>query len=468
MSANSAHRILVVDDEAFVLESLAEVLASAGYQVESRGAAAAALEALEKLDIDVVLSDFRMPGLDGIRMIEEARRRGIEVPVIVMTGVGTVERAVEAMKAGAFDFLEKPVEPEQLLRLVRHALERRSLLTEIGQLRAAVKDLRGAKRLAGESAAIRAVRAAIERVAPTEATVLVRGESGTGKELVAEAIHDASPRAGGNLVRVNCAAIPDGLFESEFFGHRRGAFSGAVADRVGRFEEARGGTLVLDEVGTLRADGQAKLLRVLEGGEFQVVGESSTRRADCRVVAVTNEDLRARVNEGVFRGDLYYRLDIFPIEVPPLRDRREDVGPIAEELLARIAARHALPAPRAPLDDAAIAALASYPWPGNVRELRNVLERALIVTGGATPDAETLRGLFESGLVAASVASDLGGDLHLRRRTDQLEVQLIEEALARSGDVKKDAAEMLGIDPRNLGYYLRKHGLAGRDAKDGG
>ena len=403
-----------------------------------------------------------MPGESGLALLEDARRNGVRVPIVVITGNGTVDEAVQAMRAGAYDFLQKPVDTEQLALVLGRAVEHHGLVDELQRLRATVRDLRPSGALAGQSQAMQNVRRLTAQVAPTEATVLVTGESGTGKELVARELHALGARAEGPLVLVNCAAIPENLFESEFFGHRRGAFSGAIDDRRGRFAEAASGTLVLDEIGTLQADMQAKLLRVLETGEFQVVGESATRRADARIVAVTNDDLASRVRTGGFREDLYYRLAVFPIEVPPLREHLEDLPAIAAQLLARGAQA---PASAPALAPEVLAVLASYAWPGNVRELRNVLERARILAGPErAPDAQLVRTILESTMPAAAPSED--PSLHLRTRLDAEEKRLVNAALVRARGRKKDAAGLLGIDPRNLGYYLKKHGLQG-GAADG-
>jgi DNA-binding NtrC family response regulator len=441
--------VLVVDDEAYVRDSLTEMLGLEGFACVGAASQDEALSALATRSFQAVVTDLRMPTGDGLGLLSEARRQGHGVPVIVMTGIGTLRDAVEAMKAGAFDFVQKPVDPDQLVLLLRRAVEHQQLVSEVRYLRESAEKDRG---IAGSSAAIEHVRKLIDQVAPKNTTVLVTGESGTGKELVAEEIHRRSERARRTLVRVNCAAIPEQLFESEFFGHRRGAFSGAISDRVGRFAEAQGGTLVLDEVGALPLEMQAKLLRVLEGGEFQVVGESRTRVADVRVIALTNEPLAERIQRGGFRADLFYRLNVFPIEVPALRNRKDDLAPLSEQLLARIRGRTGAGLSREALD-----VLASYDWPGNVRELRNVLERAVIL-GGERLDAELFRGLLETSLPLAPSSSV--DDCHLRKNLDLAEKQLVLRALERTEGKKKEAAQLLGIDPRNLGYYLRKHGLS--------
>jgi DNA-binding NtrC family response regulator len=446
------HTILIVDDERYVRDSITEMLASEGFECVAAGSLDEALEKLAARTVHAMVTDLRMPDGDGLALLAAARKLGVEIPMIVMTGVGTLREAVEAMKLGAFDFVQKPADPEQLVLLLRRAVEHERLVAEVRYLREAVGSGGG---LVGNSPAMEQVRKLIEHVAHSDATVLISGESGTGKELVAEEIHRRSPRADAAMVRVNCAAIPEQLFESEFFGHRRGAFSGAIAERTGRFAEAHGGTLVLDEVGTLPVAMQAKLLRVLEGGEYQVVGESRTRVADVRVLALTNENLADRVQSGAFRADLFYRLNVFPIAVPPLRAHKEDIEAIAAHLLARMRRQPASRVTREALD-----VLVSYDWPGNVRELRNVLERASILAGARPFDAQLVRGILEASMPAALASPSDGNDCHLRKNIDAAEKQLVMKALERAGTRKKEAAQLLGIDPRNLAYYLRKHGLS--------
>jgi two-component system, NtrC family, response regulator AtoC len=451
-------RILIVDDEDYVRDSLVEVLAAEGLSTATASSVDEALAVLAAQTIHLVLTDLSMPGRGGMELLGEAKRISPSTPVVMMTGVGTLRDAIEAIKGGAYDFLQKPIDVEQMLLAVRRALEHHELVSEVSVLRDSLRESRASHGLVGGSPAVSRIRDLIDQVAPTDATVLVTGESGTGKELVAEQIHAGSPRASQAFVRVNCAAIPSTLFESEFFGHRRGSFSGAVADRVGRFAEAKGGTIVLDEIGTLPLEMQAKLLRVLENGEFQVVGESRTRSTDARVIALTNENLAERVQKGEFRADLFYRLDVFPITLPPLRAHKEDLPEIAGALLAQIRRRSSTAAAFASeLTPDALEVLGSYDWPGNVRELRNVLERAAILSRTRPLDGEHIRGLLESALpLSTSAAPD---DCNLRRNLDQLEKQLVLRALELSGGRKKDAAQLLGIDPRNLGYYLRKHAL---------
>jgi len=453
--------VLIVDDEEFVRDSLVDLLRSDGYNPIAAGSVKEALRLVDVEPAIAIITDLKMPGGDGMELLQEVRRTRRDIPVIVLTGVGTIDDAVTAMKAGAYDFIQKPVNPDEFSLLVRRATEHQDLMREVSYLRAEVSALRAPSEMIGESEQIGEVRRLAAQVAPTDLTVLISGESGTGKELVAGEIHRRSQRAERNFVRVNCAAITEPLFESEFFGHRRGSFTGAISDRVGRFGEAEGGTLALDEIGVLKPEMQAKLLRVLETGEYQVVGESRTRWADVRIIAITNEDIAARVKEGSFRRDLYYRLNVFPIRVPPLRERRADIPDLAAYFLKRARLPLGRPADLEgnPFDADAGAVLLEYPWPGNVRELRNVMERASILAGERLPDAA----LFSRILGTPAPSGEDENDLNIRRRIDGLERRLIVGALKRAGGRKRDAALLLGVDPKNLGYYLKKHGIAEPD-----
>ncbi|HKE00496.1 MAG TPA: sigma-54 dependent transcriptional regulator, partial [Planctomycetota bacterium] len=417
----------------------------------------------DETDLDAILSDLKLPDGDALELLRRAADHRPNVPTVVFSGVGTVAHAVEAMKAGALDFLSKPVDPGALLAVVRRAVEHHGLVEEVRRLKAAVPPEVMQARIIGSSRALQDVLALARRAAATDARVLLQGESGTGKELLALEIHRASRRARRPFVRVNCGAIPESLFESEMFGHKRGAFTGASEERLGVFAEAHGGTIALDEVGALPLEAQAKLLRVLETGEYARVGESRPRHADARVIAITNEDLAERVRAGSFREDLYFRLNVVPIVVPPLRDRKEDLPELSAHLLERIARRDGGPARR--LAPSAAEVLARHDWPGNVRELRNVLERATIVGPGGPIAAETLDGILAAGFLRSDDAEGadairLGDDLHLRSRTEAFQREVIREALARSGGVRKECARLLGVDARNLAYYIRKHGLA--------
>jgi len=417
--------VLVVDDEPFVRDSIAEVLRADGWKTHAAAGAREAVAFLESQGVDVIVTDLRMPEGDAFLLLDHARKGAVEIPIVVITGVGTVAEAVRAMKAGAFDFLQKPVDPEELLLLARRAAEHRRLLAEVRALRETVRGLRAPRALVGKSASMERVRALIAQVARTDATVLVRGESGTGKELAAGEIHRRSARGARPLVRVHCAGSPEGAFERD------------------RVAEAEGGTLVLDEVGALTPTLQTRLLHLLESGR------------DLRVIAITNEDLAARVKSGEFRADLYWRLDVFPIEMPPLREHREDLPEIVRHFLDWAGREHPGAGPR-PTQEA-LEVLGTYGWPGNVRELRNVLERAVILAGDRELDADLFRSILESAPAPAGAPPER--ELHLRKNLDAAEKEIVLRALARTQGRKKEASILLGIDPRNLGYYLRKHGI---------
>jgi len=446
-------RVLVVEDEAYVRDSLVAVLRAKGFEAEPAASAAEAVALVAKAPVDLVLSDLRMPGADGLELLRRLQAVSPEIPVIILTGHGNVASAVECLKAGAADYVLKPADPEALEVSVQRALDARSLRREVRYLRSAV----AAAEPVGESAAWRRVMGMVDAAAPTDATVLLLGESGTGKELLARRLHRLSPRAAGPFVRVNCAAIPLELWESEFFGHRKGSFTGAGADREGRFHLAHRGTLLLDEVGAMPAAGQAKLLRAIQDGEFDRLGDEQPTRVDVRIVAATNSDLEAEVKQGRFRSDLFYRLNVVRIDVPPLRDRKDDIGALARLAATEVSTRLGRPAPA--ISPETLARLRAYPWPGNVRELRSVIERALILDPArAFESLDLLPAPASAGDAPETSAS--GGDLNLRDALTRLERDLLLEAQRRSGGVRKEAARMLGIDPRNLAYYLRKHGLA--------
>jgi two-component system, NtrC family, response regulator AtoC len=450
-------RVLVVEDEAYVRDSLVAVLRSHHFDVTAAPSVPDALSQLSKFPVDVVLSDLRMPGADGLELVKRLQASSPETPVVILTGHGNVASAVECLRAGASDYILKPADPEALEVALQRALEARSLRREVKYLRNAVAP--GAEAPVGESPAWLKVMAMVEAAAPTDSTVLLLGESGTGKELLARRIHGASQRAAAPFIRVNCAAIPIELWESEFFGHRKGAFSGAVGDREGRFHLAHKGTLLLDEVGAMPAAGQAKLLRAIQDGEFDRLGDEQPTRVDVRIVAATNSDLEAEVKQGRFRADLFYRLNVVRIDVPPLRERRDDVALLARLYAAEVASRLGRSAPE--IGPETLARLRAYSWPGNVRELRSVVERALIL--------DPKHGLDNLDLLPVPgplvEAEDVGParELNLRGALNRLEEELLVEAQRRAGGVRKEAARLLGIDPRNFSYYLRKHGMEGGD-----
>ncbi|MCA8960514.1 MAG: sigma-54-dependent Fis family transcriptional regulator [Planctomycetes bacterium] len=448
-----AETVLIVDDESYVRESLAEILEGEGFEVGQAGSADEALAWVRDRHPHCVVTDLKMPGTSGIEMIQALRDAGVECSVIVVTGAGSVHDAVGAMKAGAFDFLLKPIDPDQLVVQIQRAVAHGLLVDEVGYLRRVSSTHPLGRRLVGDSAAMVRVRESIGSVAPTDVPVLLGGESGTGKEIAAAMIHRESPRRDGPFVTVNCAAIPESLFESECFGHVRGAFSGAHADREGRFAEAEGGTLFLDEIGTLDLEVQAKLLRVLESQEYQVIGDSKIRRADVRVIAATNEDLQALAEEGRFRPDLYFRLSVFPIDLPPLREHPEDIGEITRELARQSRLSREGNEPRFELSPEAIRVLEGYHWPGNVRELANVLERALILLDGDQIGVSDLIMRGSNAPIETEAPKDL------RTAVEDFDRNSIRRTLELCDGNRERAAEALGLSQATLYRRLEKLGL---------
>ena len=381
-------RILVVDDEDAIRRSLTMMFEFEGFDCETASSGPEAVQVIERSEIDLVVLDVKMAGLDGLETLRLLRERAKDVPVIMLSGHGTVKTAVEATRLGAFDFLEKPPETEKLLVAARNALEKRRLVIENRRLRLATN---GPSDLVGNSVAIQQVFARIRKAAPTNATVLIRGESGVGKELVAREVHRLSARADEPYVSVNCAAIPEELIESELFGHEKGSFTGATERQIGKFEMAHKGTIFLDEIGDMSARAQAKVLRVLQEGEVERIGSQKTIKVDVRVIAATNKNLEAAIANGAFREDLYFRLSVIDIEVPPLRARLEDVPAIAAHFVARSATLHGIAVKRISPDFAA--ALQGREWRGNVRELRNVIDRLMILVDDETLHADHLEGV---------------------------------------------------------------------------
>jgi two-component system NtrC family response regulator len=448
--------VLVVDDEAAQRTVLAGFLRKRGMEVVAAGSVDEAIQVASTRTIDLVLTDLRMPGRDGLSLLDSLRAINPEVPVILMTAFGTVASAVDAMKRGAADFLTKPIDLDELEVLVARTLERRALVSENQALR---EQLESRYRLAGLETANAKMSEAINtaaRAAASRATILVRGESGTGKELMARAIHYASPRAKAPLVAVNVGALPDTLIESELFGHERGAFTGADRERRGRFEMADGGTLFLDEIGDLPKAAQVKLLRVLQEQAFERVGGSRTLTIDVRMIAATNRDLAAMIRTGEFREDLYYRLNVVCVELPPLRDRREDIPLLVDAFIRRFSAE----APRAVegVSREAMDLLLKYHYPGNVRELENLVHRAVVLARHAvlsTTDFPIHIGQLR-GEPTDTPASFV-------ERVGEFERALIVEALGRAGGVQTRAAALLGMSERHLRYKLKKYGIAQAD-----
>ncbi len=447
-------RIVVVDDEAAQRDILGGFLRKQGYEVRDAASAPAALALLRGETVDLLLTDVKMPGMSGLDLLREARALNPELPVVVLTAYGSIEDAVAAMRDGAVDYLTKPVDLDAVLHRVRKVLERQRLMSENRALREA---LRGRYRLDGfvaESGKMQELLRLVHRVAPSTTTVLIRGESGTGKELIAQAIHYQSGRSARPLVKVNCAALPETLLESELFGHVKGAFTGAVADRAGRFEAAHGGTIFLDEISELSPGVQAKLLRVLQEREFDRVGSSRTLKVDVRIITATNQDLEAAVRERRFREDLYFRLNVLPILIPPLRERREDIPPLLDHFLRKYAGENNKVIRG--LSREARDALLKYDYPGNVRELENLTERAVVLCRGDVIGLEDLPlGLHEAG-EPPGTASPPGS---LMAELETLERRMIEEALGRAEGIQTRAADILGISERALRYKLKKLGL---------
>ena len=446
-------QILLVDDEANIRRMLGALLRNEGFSVTEAASGNAALLLLDQADPDVVLLDLMMPpGPDGLETLTRMRERGRTAPVIMMSGKAQLTDAVRSVKLGAFQFLEKPLAPEAVLVTVRAALELNRTRAENRALHA---ELARRGTLVGSGRAMQQVRALITRVAPTEARVLITGESGTGKELVAAAINEESRRKGRPFVTVNCAAIPRDLVESEMFGHERGSFTGAAERRIGRFELADTGTLFLDEVGDLSHEAQAKLLRTLETGELQRIGAETVTHIDARVVAATNRHLDDAVSTGSFREDLFFRLNVFPIHLPPLRDRLEDLPTLVAHLAERVRPRNA-----ATFTTDALEALASYSWPGNIRELANLIERLSILSGPVV-DASAVRQVLR-GSPSATPSGGTPGSLLGRSLTealDEFERGLIAGALEQAEGNMAEAARILQTDRANLYRRMRRLGL---------
>jgi len=449
--------VLIVDDERNMLMVMEMALEEAGYRVLTSESGEDAVAMLRDPDLAVVLSDLNMPGMSGEEFIARCQRERPDVPVIVVTAFGSIRSAIQCIQAGASDYVTKPFEPEELQFAVQSSLRLHDLMQENRQLQAAVTGAAPRRRLVGNSQAMLALRDEINRVAPYKTNVLITGESGTGKEAVARSIHEDGPRAERPWVAINCSAIPRNLMESELFGYVRGAFTGAVQNRIGRLEQANGGTLFLDEVGDLDLTLQAKLLRVLQEREFSPVGSDVVRRVDLRVIAATHRDLDAMVSEGRFREDLLYRLDVYKIHVPPLRDRREDIPLLANSFLQTLRAEMDKPVER--FTDEALASLYAYDWPGNVRELRNAVERSLLSCNGMLIERDDLpdkvnRGdgelMRDDSELAQVIENGLDNWLAVVER------DLIVEALKETGGVQVQAARLLGISERSLWHRVKK------------
>ena len=442
--------LLVADDDPGLRESLERTLTREGYRVVLASDGRAALERVQAGGVDLIVTDLRMPGLTGLELLRAAKAIMPDVDVILLTAFGTVEEAVKAMKDGAYDFLTKPFRREQLIKLVDKALERRDLIEQNRALKKQLEDIRAKGQMIGASPSFRRMLTLVEQIADSSATILIQGESGTGKELVARTIHERSARRNGPFVAVNCAALPETLLESELFGYEKGAFTGAAGRKEGRFELANGGTLFLDEVADLSLVTQPKILRVLQEGEFERLGGTRSLQVDVRIVAATNQDLSEMVKEKRFREDLYYRLNVISVRVPPLRERHEDIRVLAQHYLRVYAAKNGRKLEG--FSNEALERLESYAWPGNVRELENLIERTVLLARKDRIDAEDL-----PEEVAGVKRPPRDAILELvGTPLDEIEQRLLDETLRITGGNKTQAAKLLGIDVRTVARKLER------------
>jgi len=451
--------ILVVDDEPGVRSSISGVLRDEGFDVDTADSGEECLEKANGASYDVIVLDIWLPGLDGLTTLQRLRERQIDSQVVIISGHGNIESAVRAIKMGAYDFIEKPLSLEKTVLVVRNALRQRDLEAENRVLRAKV-DRQQQHTMVGESPAMNKLREHVSLAAPTNGRVLILGENGTGKELVARTIHLTSRRKNDPFVEVNCAAIPEELIESELFGHVRGAFTGAVAEKPGRFEQANAGTIFLDEIADMSLKTQAKVLRVLQEQVMERVGGTQRIKVDVRVLAATNKDLPAEIRAGRFREDLYFRLNVVPIFVPPLRERQQDIPLLAEHFMALLAAEYGRRPKR--LASEAAARLQQYGWPGNVRELRNVIERVIIMVAGDTITAQDLGFLGRDGVPETPAAPGPGPVVALSEARDQFEKDYILQTLAAQQGNMSRTAEVLGVERSNLYKKLRAFGITPR------
>ena len=453
---NSLGRVFVFDDDADSLQSVVTALRRDGFEVVSFADPKTGLNRLAEENVDVIVTDLRMPGLTGMDVLRHVTRLNPDVPVVILTAYGTVDGAVDAVRSGASDFLMKPVEIPRLRAAVFKALKEREMRREIGRLKEEAGHTTGVEGIIGASRAMEDVLRKIRLVAHTRMNVLITGESGTGKELVARAIHNLSPRVGQPFLPLNCAAIPETLLESELFGYEKGAFTGATAARPGKLESAKGGTLFLDEVGDVSLSIQSKLLRAIEQKEILRVGSSRVLHVDVRILAATNRDLKTLVEEKAFREDLFYRLNVFGIQVPPLRERREDIPKLSEHFLETLKIENSTPLKQ--LSPAALKALLAYRWPGNVRQLRNALETATLVSSGNTIDVGDLPTEVTQG-EGVSPSSFEPIPLPASRTLTEIERDAIRDALAETGGNKTMASKLLGIGLRTLHRKVKEYGI---------
>ena len=465
---NALATILVVDDDDLILQSCKDVLQTKQYRPVLASNGEQAIEYIGKEEFDIIITDLKMQEKDGLDVLRFAKEREPNVPVIILTGYPTMASAIEAMRLGAFDFICKPATPDELLMVVNRALENRRLIAENQYLRQHTERKGLFGDIICQSESMQDVLRQVEKVAPTESTVLLIGESGVGKEVVARAIHRNSPRKGRQFVVADCAALAAGVLESELFGHVKGAFTGATASRPGLFEVARGGTLFLDELANIHLETQSKLLRVIENREYKPVGSQSSKSTDARIVAATNCDLEEKVKEGTFRQDLFFRLNVFPIRIPPLRERREDIVPLAKHFLQHFSTISNRAAPH--FDDEALEKLKAHSWPGNVRELKNVVEQAVIMAEGPTitdtkvPQQTTLQPGSEA-MAVPQTANELNKAKKDARKkaVDKIERSFIIQALQRADGNISRAARETGMQRTYFQVLMKRHGLSQRD-----
>ena len=452
--------ILIVEDEPKMLRLLELNLADDGYSTRAATTAENGLKILASDKVDLVLSDVKLPGMSGLEFLQAVKRANAAIPVVMMTAYGTVESAVEAMKDGASDFVLKPFSIEEIKLIIRKELEVRRLHEENRQLREALGQRYQFENIVANSPGMQEVLAAVEQVAPTNSTVLLGGESGVGKDMIARAIHQHSRRVNGPFIKINCTAIPENLLESELFGYEKGAFTGAVAAKPGKFELADKGTIFLDEIGDMPGSLQVKLLRVLQEREFERLGGTKTIKVDVRVVAATNQDLRAALEQGTFREDLYYRLNVVPISIPPLRAHKQDIPYLVDHFIQRFAESSGKPIEG--ITPEAMKLLVDFHWPGNVRELENIIERAVVMTAGPRIEAGDIRlDVAPQGGLGNSQATGNPATMFLPEgmTLEQFEDKLIREALQRAGGNKSQAARLLGLSRNALRYRLSKMGV---------
>jgi DNA-binding NtrC family response regulator len=454
--------VLVVDDEEVIRDVLTSLLKREGHHVREASTAASAIAATEEETFDVVLLDLMLPDRPGMEVLREIKRRDPAAVVVVVTAYSSIESAIAAMREGAFHYIPKPFQNEEVILTVRKGGEQRRLAEENRRLRAELFQRRGLDRIVGKSAPMQRVFELVRMAAPSKSTILIEGESGTGKELVAQAIHHLSPRAGNAFVTVNSGSMPADLLESNLFGHVRGSFTGAIANKKGLFEVADGGTLFFDEIGTIPLETQAKLLRVIQEREFMRLGSTETQKSDVRILAATNVDLKSMVSVGKFREDLYYRLCVIRIALPPLRERKEDLPLLAEHFLRFYAAENGKSVRS--IDSEAMKALFQHQWPGNVRELENAIERSVVLCSGSAVTGDLLpESVFAADETAGTLSIPAEG-LSYREAVENFERRLVVSALKRAGGVQKKAAELLKTRPTTLHEIIKRLGLSSRES----